>query len=470
MPTIREDRYTAIHLLRAGHSVEQVAKQLKRTPQWVRKWRKRYENEDWQGLASQSRAPKKHGRRLPESVRQLVAQTRSELEAEAALGTGLKYIGARAIRTRLQDKPNALRPSVATIERILREKEMSQPRCKPTLPKIAYPHLQPTQAHELYQVDIVPHFLTGGERVACFNAIDVVSRNPTGQAYARRRSQDAAEFLIYVWQTLGIPRYTQIDNESCFSGGFTHKHVLGKVVRLALQVGTELVFSPVRHPESNGYVERFHQDYDKHVWEDTYLESQQVVQQQAEHFFQLYRHSRHHSRLNEQTPFEVHYQAAPHCLAADFQLSPSKLPLYEGRVHFIRRVHPDATVSVLNVTWQVPNPPLGRGVWVTVDLRCEGATLAIYDAPPDVAERTCLVTYDFSLSEPVQPRVLHHVTDEGKTVNEALSPPLGDVAIKSTVSLAQSCQMESLRWCASGLATFNHSTRLATQLLSETMY
>jgi hypothetical protein len=32
MPMLWEDRYTAIHLLRAGHSVEQVAKQLKRPP------------------------------------------------------------------------------------------------------------------------------------------------------------------------------------------------------------------------------------------------------------------------------------------------------------------------------------------------------------------------------------------------------------------------------------------------------
>jgi len=58
-----------------------------------------------------------------------------------------------------------------------------------------------------------------------------------------------------------VPDYTQLDNEGCFSGGFTHPGVLGKVLRLWLMVGTELVFSPLRHPESNGCVERFHQDY-----------------------------------------------------------------------------------------------------------------------------------------------------------------------------------------------------------------
>jgi hypothetical protein len=74
----------------------------------------------------------------------------------------------------------------------------------------------------------------------------------------QRRAEDAADFLIHVWQEVGLPRYTQVDNEGCFSGGFTHPGVLGQVVRLALWVGTELVFNPMYNPESNGYVERFH--------------------------------------------------------------------------------------------------------------------------------------------------------------------------------------------------------------------
>jgi hypothetical protein len=342
---------------------------------------------------------------------------------------------------------------------------MTQRRCKPTPPKIAYPHLKPTQPHELCQVDIVPHFLTGGERVACFNAIDVVSRYPTGQAYAQRRSQDAAEFLIHVWQTLAIPRYTQVDNESCFSGGFTHKHVLGKVTRLALQVGTELVFSPVRYPESNGFVERFHQDYDKHVWEDTYLESRETVQQQADHFFRLYRHSQHHSRLNEQTPHEVHYQTAPCCLTAHFKRPQKKRPLYEGRIHFIRRVRSDATVSVLNVAWPVPEPPVDKGVWVTIDLRYQGATLAIYDAAPDVAQRNCLVTYDFPLSEPVQSRLQHNATDGVNTTNGTLLSPHRDVATQPTVTDEILKRSEKVV-----LATSNPTARLAAKVLSGTMY
>jgi hypothetical protein len=78
--------------------------------------------------------------------------------------------------------------------------------------------------------------------------------------------------------------------------------------------------------------------------------------------------------------------------------------LSAGRVHFIRRVQPDGTIAVLNVNWPVPHADPLRGVWATRELTPAGATLAIYDATPDVAERICLVTHPFPLREPVQPR------------------------------------------------------------------
>ncbi|MBN1994318.1 MAG: DDE-type integrase/transposase/recombinase [Anaerolineae bacterium] len=218
---------------------------------------------------------------------------------------------------------------------------------------VHYPHLQPSQPGQLCQVDIVPHYLSGGQAIACFNAIDVVSRYPAGQSFTRRRAQDAAKFLIYVWQIIGRSQYTQMDNEGCFSGGFTHPGVLGVVVRLALAVGTELVFSPFYHPESNGFVERFHQDYNQHVWAKTNLANQADVQNHADTFFNAYRHSPHHSALQGQCPAEVHLRSTQPKLAPDFQLAPDKLPLTAGRVHFIRQVAPNKTISVLNMTWPV---------------------------------------------------------------------------------------------------------------------
>jgi transposase len=395
------EREQAIHLLRAGKTVSEVSEQLARSESWVRKWQRRYEAAGWSGLKDRSKAPKKHGRKLGAEVRQAIRQARSELEAEAASGRGLKYIGARAIRTRLKRKKLKVLPSRSSIERVLREAEMTRPKQESGQPEINYPHLKPRDPHSLIQVDIVPRFLPGGERVACFNALDVVSRYPTGLPFAQRRSQDASDFLVHVWQEIGLPTYTQVDNEGCFSGGATHPYVLGKVVRLALTVGTELVFSPFYHPKSNGYVERFHQDYDDHVWQGTYLPDRPAVQEQGETFFALYRQREDHKALAGFSPYALHHQQPANKLPSDFTVPATKLPLRPGRVHFMRRVEADGTVKVLNVLWTVPQPKPNQGVWVTIECQLSGATLAIYDAAPDVAGRQCLAHYPFPLKEPV---------------------------------------------------------------------
>jgi hypothetical protein len=231
----------------------------------------------------------------------------------------------------------------------------------------------------------------------------VVSRYPTGQALKQQRSEDAAGFLLHVWRELGIAQYTQVDNEGCFSGGFTHPCVLGKVVRLALAAGTELVFSPFYHPQSNCYVERFHQDYDRHVWQDTYLADVEDVQRYADCFFHNYRRRRDHCALDEQPPQACHHQSPPKPLASTITLSDDRRPIYEGRVHFIRQVSESGTIRVLNVDWRVPRFDLLKGVWATLELRVEGATLSIFDGAPDDNTRQCLAIYPFPLKEEVQP-------------------------------------------------------------------
>lgn len=406
--TLIEERKSAIHLLRAGQNVKSVAAELGKSPRWVRKWRRRYQAEGWDGLKDRSRRPHKIVRQTSEAHQQAIREARSALEAEAAEGQGLKYIGGQAIRTRLKDQGIQPLPSIPTIERVIRAAGMTRPYQREKQPQTHYPHLQVENSQELIQVDIVPHFLKGGARVACFNAIDVASRYPTGAAYTQRRSKEAEDFLIRVWRELGIPKYTQVDNEGCFSGGFTHPYVLGKVVRLALQAGTELVFSPVRHPQSNGFVERFHQDYDKHVWEDTYLNNLGEVQAQGQHFFRLYR-QRPHARLNEQTPETVHQ--SPTRLPLELKPATQKRSLYAGQVHFIRKVLADNTISVLNVNWPVPDAKPDQGVWATLTITTSGAKLIVFDAAPDVPTRKRLAMQRFKLSEPVLPHPLA-ITDE----------------------------------------------------------
>lgn len=397
-------RKTAIHLLRGGRTAAEVAQELHRSEMWVYKWRRRFfTQQDWQALHDRSRTPHHQPRTLPANVRPAIREVRSQLEAEATEPGKLSYIDAHAVRARLRKNQVMPLPSISSIERELRVAQMTQPRHPQDGLEVVYPHLQPTQPLQLIQVDIVPHYLPRGPCVSCFNAIDVVSRYPAGQPFLSKHSGDAVAFLLYIWREIGLPEFTQVDNESCFSGGFTHPGVLGKVVRCALLVGTQLVFSPIYHPESNGTIERFHQDYSKNVWDKIELPDFQTVQAWSPAFFTAYRHSAHHSALQGRCPADLHpMQTAQPRIPEGFK-PPTRFPLTIGQTHFLRRVNPASQVMVLNLAWEVPLAKPDQGVWVTLQFTAQAANLRIFDAAPDVRERTCLAEHPFPLKEEVQP-------------------------------------------------------------------
>lgn len=403
-PSEYETRKTLVHLVRSGTSVAQAAKELGRSRAWGHKWWRRFAaGQDWEALRDRPRTPRRQPKKLPEQVCQAIRRARSELEAEAQEKDRLGYVGAYAIQARLKEKNLSPLPSISSIERELRKAGMVRVRKKKEPVDIHYPHLHPTRPHQLNQADILPRYLTGGAAIACFNAIDVVSRYPSGRQYNQRTAANACDFLWSVWQEQGIPDYQQIDNEGCFSGGFTHAGVLGQVIRLGLWVGTQLVFSPFYHPESNGTVERFHQDYADFVWKKEELPDLAAVKQRSALFFHNYRLSRHHSQLQGHAPSEIHRaHPALRRIPAGFQL-PKRLPLTAGQVHFIRAVDEQRQVKVLNLRWKVPQAQPRQGVWVTLRITLHGATLLVFDAAPDAAKRTCLAQYPFPLKEKVVP-------------------------------------------------------------------
>jgi hypothetical protein len=81
---------------------------------------------------------------LSAEVRQQIILARSALEAQAAAGAGLKYIGASAVRTRLKTQSVQPLPSIASIERVLQAAGMTNPRRPAAQAEVVYPHLQPT--------------------------------------------------------------------------------------------------------------------------------------------------------------------------------------------------------------------------------------------------------------------------------------------------------------------------------------
>ena len=400
--TRANQRKSLIHLIRSGKKPAEAAEELGCKRSWAYKWWKRYREDGWDGLQEQSRAPKRHPNQTPEYVRAAIRRIRSELEAEAEQPDTLSYIGAPSIRSRLKQEGIQPLPGISTIEQVLRDAGMVKPRHAPEKPETVYPRLHPTRPHQLLQVDIVPHYLTGGTLIACFNGIDTVSRFPAGQQYDNKSTDAALDFLLHLWHAAGIPQYTQVDNESSFCGGRTHQGVIGRVARLALLVGSELVFSPFYSPECNGFVERFHQDYSANVWDKVTLCNLDEVRQTSAAFFPRYRSSEHHSELHGQTPATLHFATPLRRLPANFKI-PARLPITEGKIHFMRVVEKTGNIQVSNLSWNAGLAQPGQGVWATLHLRTSGAKLRIYDAAPDALKRHCLAEHTFPLKEAVVP-------------------------------------------------------------------
>jgi transposase len=394
------ERESLVHLIRSGKKPEEAAEELGHSHSWAYKWWGRYQKGGWERLQERSRAPKRHPNQMPEEVRAAIRRVRSELEAEANQPDKLSYIGATSIRSRLKREGVRPLPGISTIEQVLRDAGMVKPRNAPEKPKAVYPQLHPSQPHQLAQVDIVPHYLTGGALIACFNGIDPVSRFPDGQQYDNKSTDAALDFLVHLWKTIGIPKYTQVDNESSFCGGRTHPGVIGRVARLALLVGSELVFSPFYSPECNGFVERFHQDYSANVWDKVTLHNLQEVRQVSAAFFPRYRASEHHSELHGQSPAALHFATSLRSLPTNFTI-PAHLPITEGNIHFMRAVEKTGNIQASNLSWNAGLAQIGQGVWATLHLRTSGATLRIYDAAPDALKRHCLAEHQFPLKESV---------------------------------------------------------------------
>lgn len=69
----------------------------------------------------------------------------------------------------------------------------------------------------------------------------------------------------------------------------------------------------------------------------------------------------------------------------------------------MRRVSNEQTVTLLNLTWSVPDGAPDQAVWATIAFSVGGARLSIYTQAPDAHNRQCLVEYPFELKEPVSP-------------------------------------------------------------------
>jgi hypothetical protein len=388
----RQLRRQAIQLWLQDVKPKYILEKVQRSYFWLSKWRKRFEQEGAQGFHSHSRRPHTQPQASSARVVRLIIRTRRRL-AKQAVG----LVGPRAIRRELHKVLGEHVPSLTTIKRILKTHHLLAVPTKSSY----YPKPLTMLAGTLHALDWTCRYLEDGPKVYAFHTLNLRTRACTQTIGDNKTSPATIGHCLTTWKTLGIPDFLQLDNDAAFCGGYKVPRVFGQLVRLGLYLGIELIFLPIAEPECNGEIEAFNGLWGGPAfWERHHFASVSHVERTSPTFVRWYLTDYGPPLLNNCTPQQAQRREPKHLLTAtQIHHFPTPLPITAGRVHFIRKVKPDGTITLLNETWKVSKRLAGKYVWATIITHCR--RLEIWYQRSARQDWCLRKTYGYAISETV---------------------------------------------------------------------
>ena len=378
-----------------------ICDDLDRSPRWFDKWWAEYQRHPRTDFADGSRVPKTSPTRTSDDLVQAVVSARRTLEAAATRDTRYGFIGPRAIQTHLEGlgiEP----PSGATIQRIMQAEHLTHP-LGAGKDSAYYPWPEAWAVNAIHATDIITKYIRGGETVENIHTLDHHSQAAYLSPSADKSSASICEHLIAAWSKLGLPQIEQLDNEESFRGGHTHPRVIGRVVRLCLFCGIEVLFTPFYEAKRNYQVETFHSVWNGSFWSRHEFRNRAEVHAETPLFEKWYHTVYRPPALQGKTPAQMRRGIAVVRLTPELQrLIPSgRLPITAGRVHFRRKVQPTGEIQLLNETWLIGRSWSGEYIHATIDTAEQ--VLTFWHKRDAESDWRLIKTRQFRLKEAVQP-------------------------------------------------------------------
>jgi transposase InsO family protein len=283
----------------------------------------RFEEQGFEGLRKQSKAPGKHPNATKENI----------VESILKLKIKYKLWGAKKIRELLfNDFTKEQIPSVVTVHNILKKNGFVCPQKRMRRVKPVYPIFDPKYCNEVWSADYKGKFLMGN-KIYCHPLTIADSKSRfvfTAKGHYHETLKSAKAEFKRVFRTYGIPKQIHTDNGSPFGS----VRAIQRFTQLSywfIELGITPVFSDPAHPEQNGRHERMHRDL-KAACAKPSAYDLKAQQRRLNHFVKQYNNIRPHEALEMKTPADVH----------DFSTRPflEKIPNFDY----------DANYKVLKVT------------------------------------------------------------------------------------------------------------------------
>ena len=253
--------------VQAGQSLRAVARTFRVSLHTVQRWgaragQRRLDRVDWA-----DQPPVAHTvYRTPPEVEDQVLGLRRELRETSALG---EY-GAVAIHREWPAATWGPPPTVRTIGRILERRGAldGQRRIRRPAPPRGW-YLPPVArgVADCDCFDIIEGLvLQGGPAVEVLTGLALHAGLPDAWPTPGVTTARVLPALQAHWGALGVPAFAQFDNDLCFQGAHHLPDVVGRIVRLCLQLGCVPVFTPVKDPSFQAALENFNGRWQAKVW------------------------------------------------------------------------------------------------------------------------------------------------------------------------------------------------------------
>jgi len=364
---IFKQRATAVERYFAGEDPVSICASLGKTTRWLYKWVSRHTPDDPAWFEDQSRRPLSSPYRTPAEIEQIVKLVRLNLYNKG------DFCGNQAIQWELTDMEVQPIPSLSTIGRILRRRELTHRRTGRYTPKgKKYPKLPATAPNKTHQIDMVgPCYLTGPIKFYSLHAVDTAINRCGIEPLLSREAQCILNAVYAVWLRMGIPENLQVDNEMSFYGSPTHPRGMGPLIRLCLAYGVKLWFIPPSEPWRNGTVEKFNDHYRQKFLDKIIMSSVPQLRQESLAFEHRHNSTYRYSKIKGKSPLKALAATETKLIfpsKADAPRQPLDKP-EEGCYHLVRFIRSDCRLNIFGEIFRVPPQTQYEYVVATVDVK-----------------------------------------------------------------------------------------------------
>jgi transposase InsO family protein len=370
-----EQRYKAVLEVLDGATVTDVARRNGVVRQTVHDWLGRYAAGGLASLADHSSKPASCPHQMAPEVEARIVEMR---RAHPAWGprTIVHYLARGGVDPV---------PGRSSVHRALIRHGLIDPKRRKRR-RADYRRWERSRAMELWQMDVMGGVrLQDGTEAKVVTGIDDHSRFcVAAHVVARATARPVCDALAEAMRTHGVPEAILTDNGKVFTGRFGLGR--GDVLfdRICKENGIRHLLTAAHSPTTTGKVERFHKTVRRDFLGDRVFADIDAAQAAFDAWVIEYNTTRPHQSLGDRPPADrfalVETQAAqPVVLEGQPSVDPE--PALVARPATTRRVHASGRITLARFDYHV-------GRWLaghTVELRCEGGLLQVFDGEALVA-------------------------------------------------------------------------------------